>query len=635
MLQSIRNKASGWFALVLISLVLFTMLFFGVGDYLTTQTDTYVAKVGDEEISQNTFRQRFEEWRQNMRQQMGESYNAEMFQQPAFKRQMLDQMVNEAAIRQANERLDLVVPVSRLRAEIMSAPVFQINGRFDEQAYRNFLDARGQTPAGFDRQLSDSFSVQLLPAAVQSSALVTDQEVDAYLRLSEQLRDFSFVRVGSPADAVDDEISQDELQSYYDANSAEFMTPESVTVEYVELDAATMPSVGEPSEGDLRDRYETEKNRFGTVERRLVSHILVKTQGDDAEAQKAALDKANALAARAREEGADFSALAKEASDDLGTKELGGDLGWVERGLTDPVFEDALFAMEDAGISDPVRSDEGYHVIQVREITPASQKSFEEVREELATEYTQSENERLYAERSGELIDLIYKEPGSLAPAAEALGLEIRTAGPFTRESGEGLFANPALREAAFSDMVLVEGNISDPVELDESHMVALRLTDHAKSEPRPLADVSEDIRTRIVAKRRAEALKAHADALFARVQGGETLTALATELGVEVETADATGRMAATPERALVDAAFSMQRPVNVPTLQLVELGNAYAIVELRSVKDGDPATVEAARKDQVRSELEQSYASAEAQALIASLRARSEITIAEDRLQ
>jgi peptidyl-prolyl cis-trans isomerase D len=635
MLQSIRNKASGWFALVLISLVLFTMLFFGVGDYLTTQTDTYVAKVGDEEISQNTFRQRFEEWRQNMRQQMGESYNAEMFQQPAFKRQLLDQMVNEAVIRQANERLDLVVPVSRLRAEIMSAPVFQINGRFDEQAYRNFLEARAQTPAGFDRQLSDSFAVQLLPAAVQSSALVTDQEVDAYLRLSEQLRDFSFVRVGSPADAVDDEISQDELQSFYDANSAEFMTPESVTVEYVELDAATMPSVGEPSEGDLRDRYETEKNRFGTAERRLVSHILVRTQGDDADAQKAALDKANALAARAREDGADFSALAKEASDDLGTKELGGDLGWVERGLTDPVFEDALFAMEATGISDPVRSDEGYHVIQLREITPASQKSFEEVREELATEYTRSENERLYAERSGELIDLIYKEPGSLAPAAEALGLEIRTAGPFTRESGEGLFANPALREAAFSDMVLVEGNISDPVELDESHMVALRLTDHAKSEPRPLADVSEDIRTRIVAERRAEALKAHAEALFARVQGGETLTALATELGVEVETADATGRMAATPERALVDAAFSMQRPVDAPTHQLVDLGSTYAIAELRSVKDGDPATVEAARKDQVRSELEQSYASAEAQALIASLRARSEITIAENRLQ
>jgi peptidyl-prolyl cis-trans isomerase D len=635
MLQSIRNKASGWFALVLISLVLFTMLFFGVGDYLTTQTDTYVAKVGDEEISQNTFRQRFEEWRQNMRQQMGESYNAEMFQQPAFKRQMLDQMVNEAVIRQANERLDLVVPVSRLRAEIMSAPVFQINGRFDEQAYRNFLDARGQTPAGFDRQLSDSFAVQLLPAAVQSSALVTDQEVDAYLRLSEQLRDFSFVRVGSPADAVDDEISPDELQSFYDANSAEFMTPESVTVEYVELDATTMPSVGEPSEGDLRDRYETEKNRFGTVERRLVSHILVKTQGDDADAQKAALDKASALAARARGDGADFSALAKEASDDLGTKELGGDLGWVERGLTDPVFEDALFAMEAVGISDPVRSDEGYHVIQLREITPASQKSFEEVREELATEYTQSENERLYAERSGELIDLIYKEPGSLAPAAEALGLEIRTAGPFTRESGEGLFANPALREAAFSDMVLVEGNISDPVELDESHMVALRLTDHAKSEPRPLADVSEEIRTRIVAERRAEALKARAEALFARVQDGETLTALATEIGVEVETADATGRMAATPERALVNAAFSMQRPVDEPTYQLVNLGSAYAIAELRSVKDGDPATVEAARKDQVRSELEQSYASAEAQALIASLRAGSEITIAEDRLQ
>lgn len=635
MLQSIRNKASGWFALVLISLVLFTMLFFGVGDYLTTQTDTYVAKVGEQEISQNAFRQRFEEWRQGMRQQMGESYDAQMFQQPAFKRQMLDQMVNESVIRQANERLGLVVPVSRLRTEIMSAPAFQINGRFDEQAYRNFVQARGLTPAGFDRQLTESFEVQLLPAAIQSSAIVTDRDVDSYLVLSEQTRDFSFVRVAEAAEPVSEEVSQEELQTFYDAHAAEFMKPETVTVEYVEIEAASIASVGEPSEGDLKERYETEKARFGTAERRLTSHILVRSAGDDADAQKAALEKATELATKAREDGADFAALARDNSDDLGTKAQGGDLGWVERGLTDPAFEDALFAMAETGVSDPVRSDEGYHVIQLREITPASQKPFEDVRDELAADYKTSESERLYAERSGEMIDLIYKDPGSLQPTAEALSLEIKTAGPFTRESGEGLFANPALREAAFSDAVLVEGAISDPVELDDNHMVAMRLTDHAKSEPKPIAEVTDAIRGRIIAERRSTAVKERADALFARVEAGTSLADLAGELGSEVESADGTGRAAASPERALVTAVFSMPRPAASPTRKLVDLGQAYAIVELRNVKDGDAATVEASRRDQVRAELEQSYASAEVQALIDSLRQRSEVTIAEDRLQ
>lgn len=634
MLQSIRNKASGWFALALIFLVLFTMLFFGVGDYLTARTDTYVAKVGDEEISQGAFRQRFEEWRQNMRQQMGESYDAQMFQQPAFKRQMLDQMVNEAAVRQANDRLNLVVPVSRLRSEIMAAPAFQINGRFDEQAYRNFVAARGLTPAGFDRQLTESFAVQILPAAVQDSALVTDQEVDAYLKLSEQTRDFSFLRIADPADPVSEEVSEAEVQAYYDEHVGEFMSPETVTVEYIEIDSASIDAVDEPNEGDLRERYETEKARFGTDERRLASHILVRADGSDADAQKAALDKASGLAAQARADDADFAAIAKENTDDLGTREQGGDLGWVERGLTDPAFEDALFAMEQPGVSDPVRSDEGYHVIQLREITPATQKPFEDVREELATEYRKSEAERQYAERSGEMIDLIYKDPGSLQPTAEALGLEIHTAGPFTRDSGQGLFANPALREAAFSDTVLVEGNISDPVELDDSRMVALRLSEHVKSEPRPVAEVADAIRARLVATRRADALKSRAEALYARVEGGEELAAVAADIGAEVEMANATGRSAASPDRALVTAVFAMPRPDDAPTRQLVDLGQAYVIAELRAVKDGDPAAVEASRRDQVRAELRQSHASAETRALIDSLRQQAEVVIVEDRL-
>lgn len=636
MLQSIRNKASSWFVLVLIFFALFALTFFGITDYFTARTETFVAKVGKAEIDQNEFRERFEQWRQSMRRMMGENFDPRFFEQPSLRRQVLDQMVDEQVLLQANDRLGLVVPASRMQSEIMNIQAFQVNGRFDPETYRNLLSMQRMSPATFESRLRDELAARELPTAVQESAVVTTAEVDAYLKLSEQTRDFRFVRVGEPAEPVSEDVADDEVQAFYDEHSGEFMRPETVTIEYVEISAADMPAPAEPSEETLRERYEAEKSRFGTAEQRQASHILVQTEGDDADAQRAALARAEELAAQARAEGADFAALARENSADMGSREQGGDLGWLERGLTDPAFEEALFALEKGSISDPVRTDEGYHVIWLRDVREASQKPFEEVREELKAEQLQAERERLYSDRSGELIDLIYEHPDSLQPAAEALGLEVKTAGPYARDSSEGLFVHPAVREAAFSDEVLLEGNVSDAINIGDNHVAALRVTEHAKSEPKPLADVRADIVARILAQRRSDALKARADALYARLRGGETLEALAAELETEPQAAQGVGRAALEPDQAIVGEAFRLPRPQgDAPVRHLAAVGDGYALIELTAVKDGDPAAVPEARRTQVRTELQQSYARAESQDLLQVLRSETEITIAEDRLQ
>jgi peptidyl-prolyl cis-trans isomerase D len=413
------------------------------------------------------------------------------------------------------------------------------------------------------------------------------------------------------------------------------MTPETVTLEYIEIDAATMAVPEQADEQTLRDRYENELARFGTPEQRLASHILVRADGEDADAQRAALERATGLAAQARADDADFAELAREHSADLGSRSQGGDLGWVDRGQTDPAFEDALFALEAGAVSDPVRTDEGYHVIMLRELRPATQQPFEEVREQLAGEFQASERERLFAERSGEMIDLIYEDPGSLRPAAEALGLEIRSAGPFRRDSFDGLFESDLVREAAFSDEVLLEGQVSEAIDVSPTRRVAIRMTEHARSEPRPLDDVAGEIDGRIVAERRADAVRAHAEALMARLQGGEALADIASAIGAEVEQGQQVGRSAAAPEQQLVAEVFRMPRPAgDVPQRRLVALGAGHALVELSRVADGDPAAVPEARREQVRTELEQARALAESRALIASLRATAEIQVAEDRM-
>lgn len=634
MLQSIRNKASSWFVLAILFMALFALTFFGIGDYFTTRVDTHVARVGDSKIEQTDYQQRYQNWRSNMSRSMGDNLDPAMLDQPIWRERILDEMITETVLRNANDRLDMVVAPSQLQSIILSEPTFQLAGQFDAETYRVWLAQQRMTPAMLEQRLRDQISAQLLPAGVASSSTVSDPELDAYLRLSEQTRDARFVRVTGTDEAISEEIGNEELQKFYDDNSAQFMSEETVTIEYVEVDAKTLVTDVEPSESELQERYEQEKARFSTPEQRHAAQILIRPTDDSDEARAAALAKATDLAGQARAEGADFAALARENSDDLGSRAQGGDLGWLESGLTDPAFDEALFALDAVGaVSDPVRTEEGYHVIALRELRPATEKPFEEVREQLHDETLQRERERLFSEKAGRLADALYADPDAMATAVAGEGLEVKTAGPFGRNASQGIFATPAVRSAAFSSRVLTEGDVSESIEIGPNHVVLLRVVEHKSAEPQPLTDVADVIRSRILAQRLSDAVKARADALLARVDAGESLADVAASLGEdsEVETAEGITRASATPEQSLVAQIFRLPRPDadGAPVRRLLEIGGGHAIVELSAVRDGDPATIEAGRRDQVREQLQQSRANAEQAALVAALRRGEKVEI------
>lgn len=634
MLQLIRNKSSSWFMLIILFVALFALTFFGIGDYFTTRVDTHVAKVGDARIEQADYEQRYQVWRSNMRQMMGEDFDPSVLDQPVWREQILQQMVDEAVLRNANERMGLVVPASQLRSVIQSEEAFQVAGHFDPESYRAWLASQRMSAGMFEQRLRDQLAARALPQAVAASTLVTDAEVDAYLRLSEQTRDARLLRVREPAQAVDETVDEAAVAEFYDANQDRFMTEETVMVEYVQVDAAQMEPDFSPSEQELQERYERERVRFGTLEQRLASHILIRPEGDDADAQRAAVAAARELAERARGEGADFAALAREHSVDLGSSAQGGDLGWLERGLTEPAFDEALFEMAEGGISEPVRTDEGYHVIWLREVRAEQVRSFDEVRDQLLDETLASERERLYNERAGQLTDMVYADPGALHPAAESLGLEVQSAGPFTRNSMHGIFATPAVRQAAFSDLVLNEGDVSEAISLDANRMLMLRVTEHRRPEPRPVAEVADQIRAEIVRQRRQDALQARATELFERWQAGEELDALAEALDAEVEPVSGITRMASVPEQPLVAELFRMPRPQGqAPVQQLLEVNGNFVLAELQAVVDGDPATIAEARREQVREQLAQSLMQAEQEGLLAGLRRGEKVEISGGR--
>jgi peptidyl-prolyl cis-trans isomerase D len=569
-----------------------------------------------------------------MQRMYGKQFNAVDFDTPERKRELLDQMINEQLILDANEKLGVAIPPTRIQQAIMSDQNFQVDGRFDPDRYRLLLGASQKSPAWYEDQVRRDIAMREVPMELTRGAIVTQPQVDEYLRLRDQTRDFRYVRLDKPA--ADVAIADADIEAYYKAHGDEFMTPEKVALAYVEVDAAKMQTDAKPDDAALQQRYEEQKARFVSPEQRLASHILVKVPANaDAAAQKTALEKAQKIAAEAKG-GKDFAALAKADSDDLGSKSQGGDLGWLDKGVTDPAFEAALFAMKKGDISDPVKTEEGYHVIQLRDVRPEAVRSFAEVKDELSHQYLESEREREYSEVSGKLTDAIYQDPTALDAAAKTLGLTEQKTPLFTRAGGEGIAANPQVVKAAFSPAVLTEGNASDPIELGPNHIVIVRVDQHEKSVQKPLADVRDAIRKKLVDQQLAKQAREQADVLYARLQKGETLEQIVETLKLKIEQEKYNGRHAANLDQAIVSEVFKLPRPQGKPQTGKVALPNdSYALIALDAVKDGDPSKLDAKSREAARNQLAQSSGNETVRGYVESLRKSAKIEIAEDRLQ
>ena len=636
MQRTLHERFSGPFVKIILGIIGVVFGgFFGIQGLNNARVETFVARVNGREISQQEFRERFDMYRNQMQRAMGPQFDARSVDTPERKREMLDQMINEQLILDADEKLGTSMPAKRVFDEIASYPAFQTDGKFDKDRYRELLAAQHRSPGQFEDLVRRDLETRDLPMQISQSAVVTDADVDTYLRLRDQTRDFRYVKLEKPA--PDAKIADADVESYYKEHSADFMTPEKVSIDYIEIDAAKLPLDAKADEAALKQRYDEQKSRFIAPEQRLASHILVKVDKNaDAPAQKAALEKAQKIAHDVKSGGRDFAAVAKAESDDIGSKAQGGDLGWLEKGVTNPAFEAALFELKKGDVSDPVKSDEGYHVIQLRDIKAEKVRSFDEVKGELAKQYLEGERERKYSDISGRLTDSIYQDPSSLEPAAKELGLKVEKAGLFARTGGEGIAANPAVVKAAFSNTVLTEGNASDPIELGPNHIVVIHLDQHEKSVPKPLDQVREEIRKRIGDEQLAKQARERADALFARLEKGEALEHVADELKLKVAQEKDVGRNAANVDRQLVGVVFKLPRPAaDKPSLGKVPMaGDTYALVAVDAVKDGDPAKLDAKTREAARNQLRQGVSAEAVRGYLDSLRKSAKIEIAEDRM-
>lgn len=629
MLQTIRERAQGWIAWVIITLISIPFALWGIQSYLGVGSEPVVATVNGIEITQREFDRRYQEMRTRLRDRLGAAYRPELFDEKIMRKQVLDSMIQENLLLQVSHGMGLRASDQELRAAIVSNPAFQKDGRFDKSTYDRMLELQGTRGTRYEEGLRQRIVGTQLQRAVAASALVTELEVAEAVRLDRQQRQVSYIRIPKSIFVMDEPIAEADIDAYYRANQERYQSPERVKLSYLILDAESIDEAQTSDEAELRRLYEDEIERFRQPEQRRARHIL-QTLDADADEQNETEARARIESARGRiVAGEDFSALASELSEDPGSASQGGDLGLFGQGLMDPAFDQAVFALGTGELSEPVRSQFGYHLIEVTEIQPESVKPFEEVRDQLAAEAAKSSAEGLFYDWAERLANLTYENPDSLEPAAEALGIALQSSDWIDRTGGEGILANRKVVAAAFSDDVLSEGLNSELIEPERNVLqaVVLRVLEHEEAAPKPLDAVREDIVATLRTEQAEAATKAAADKIAAELESGAELTFSLADY--EAKDAGLIARDAAEIPAGVRKLAFSLPRPAEgSASFGSSVLANGDAVVvTVSKVVGGVLAELDEAERTRAKRELEQYFGTSYYEQLLADLESRANI--------
>jgi len=353
MLQTIRERAQGWIAWVIVIFISIPFALWGIQSYLGVGAETVVATVNGTDITARELDDHYRNFRAHLRDQLGAAYRPELFDDQTMRGQVLDRMIRDTLLIQTAESLGLRASDRELRSAILSDLAFQKDGRFEKATYRRMLELQGQTPHQYEDALRRQIVNTQLARAIVATEVLLDGELAEAIRLDRQQRRLSLVSVSKSAFLDDTPVSDEEITAYYESHRSQFQIPERIRVRYLVLDAQSIAPAEIPGEQELRERYQAEKDRFTRPEKRRVRHILIALDAGADTAEEIAA-KANIAEIRERIAGGeDFAAVTKELSQDPGSAERGGDLGLIQRELLDPALAEVAFALPVAGSASP------------------------------------------------------------------------------------------------------------------------------------------------------------------------------------------------------------------------------------------------------------------------------------------
>ena len=517
MLQNIRDNSQGTIAKIIVGFIIVTFALFGIESIVALgSSDSAPATVNGTDIEEVEILRLVEMQKNRFRQQFGENYDESLFNDGFLRQSAIEQLIEQkVAVTQARE-LGGYVSTQSIDKAILAAPEFQQDGQFSSERFKMVLRRSALSPLAYRAVLEE----QALVTQVQLGTGLTDTalpfEVKRQQALQHEQRDYEYVIFNTADLKKDIELTSDEVQSYYDANKQRYMTAEQVSVDYVVLNKSNLDIDVQIDEDQLDQAYEEYLSKLSESEERKASHILIEV--NDERNDDAAASLAQQLSAKAQS-GESFSELAKQHSDDIGSKNVGGDLGYNTRGGFVTEFDDALFAMTEGQVSEAIKTEFGYHVIKLEGIRKPEVASKEAKEAEFTAEIKSSQLNEKFAEQA-EMLAAAAFENETIADLIDTsdFATKVQTTALFSRSQGVGIALHAKIRNAAFDEKVLADRELSDVIEISSDQLIVIGLSKHVEPAVKALADVNTVIEAQLTNDKAAALATEKAEALAANL---------------------------------------------------------------------------------------------------------------------
>ncbi len=596
MLQNIRKNSQGTIAKIIVGVIVIAFAGFGVESILLGGSSNSVASVNGEEIGPGELQQAVNNQKRRLISMLGDNLDPALLDDQRLESQALETMVQRKLLLQAADDMGLAISDRQVGAVIASMEQFQLDGQFSPELYRGTLSSAGFTPLTFKQAVQEDMVVGQAQSGLASSEFATPAELALNARIVAEQRDLRYLTIPVATFAAAEEIGEEEIEAYYAANASAFLSAEAVELDYIELRA---DDFREPVEEQLlRDAYQQEIQAGQYQTENRVSHILFEEGAERGVQERVAQVQAKL------EEGVSFEDLASQFSDDVGSANFGGDLGYSAGDAFPTEMEEAIAALEVGQVSGAVETEAGTHIIKLTERREGKPPSFEEMRPSLEDSLQLAEARVELLRTVETLKDLAFNAEDLSGPAQE-LTLSVSKSDKISRDHSDGLFAARALINAAFSEDVLEAGHNSEVIELDPDHWVVLRVHKYHPAEVMPLEQVREQIVAEITEQRSRNAVTRAAEQAVTAVRAGEaTVESLAVEGGYDWQVELGAERSNPTvPQDALVRA-FALEPPAageSQVDYVLTAAGDAI-VFEIDRVRPGDIEELEAPESESLR---------------------------------
>ena len=609
----------------LVLLVSIPFIFFCVDNLFTGDAKSgQAASVNGDVVSENQVRRAISMQRDQLTQRFGDQLPADFLSDERLRGPAVDSLVNRQLRIQAATEGRMTISDKALDELIVSAPAFQVDGKFDAQRFSYMVQSMGYTASGYREMIRQEIIAQQYMSSVALGGFATEQQLAQHVRLTDQTRDFYYVTLPLAPVLEATTVDAAAVDAFYQANQAQYQIPEMVSIKAIELNVADLAAGVEVTDEQVAAQYEENMKSYETAPVRHAAHILVETE-DEEQAQTKLADIAKAIA-----DGQDFAQVASSFSDDLGTREVGGDLGFTSGDTFPEPFEAALAALEVGAVSAPVKTDAGWHVIKLIALENAELPSLEDEAPMIRMALADAQAQQAFVEKLEMLKEEAYNTD-DIEVVAKALGVSTVSIAAFSRSGGSGLATDPRVVEAAFSGEVLKDGHISPVLELSETSVAVVSLAEHVPAKIKPLEEVSDLIEVQLKEEKAKATLSAQGDILLASLSSGADVESVAKSAGYDWQISNAVKRADSRYDRAMLQQVFDMSHTVDAEPAysQVYNQAGDLVLIKLVKVEDGKLENLSAEQRSALAQRLSYDNANAEVLAYEAALKEGADIKV------